>query len=136
MYKKIEVPIDLSHVNSGMKAIKIARKLLDEGGKIVLVNVVEDIPTYIAAELPVNMLNDSKEQALSELRNAAKSVGIDADIEVRTGRAASAILDCAEENEVELIIVGSHRPGLADYFLGSTAARVVRHAQCPVFVDR
>ncbi len=136
MYKKIEVPIDLSHVNSGMKAINIARKLLDEDGKIVLVNVVEDIPTYIAAELPVNMLNDSKELALSELRNAAKSVGIDADIEVRTGRAASAILDSAEENEVGLIIIGSHRPGLADYFLGSTAARVVRHAQCPVFVDR
>ncbi len=136
MYKKIAVPIDLSHVESGMRAIKIAKKLIDEGGKILLINVVEDIPTYIAAELPVNMLDDSKNQALTELRKAAKTSGITAEIEVRTGRAAPAILDSVEENSADLIVVASHRPGLSDYFLGSTAARVVRHAQCPVFVDR
>ncbi len=136
MYKKIAVPIDLSHVHSGVKAVRIAQKLLDDGGKVLLINVVEDIPTYIAAELPVNMLDDSKNQSLTELRKTAKSVGLDAEIEVRTGRAAPAILDSAEENEADLIIIGSHKPGLSDYFLGSTAARVVRHAQCPVFVNR
>ena len=37
---------------------------------------------------------------------------------------------------VDLIIVASHRPGLQDYFLGSTAAKVVRHAKCSVLVIR
>jgi len=37
---------------------------------------------------------------------------------------------------VDLIIVGSHKPGLQDYLLGSTAARVVRHAMCSVLVGR
>lgn len=136
MYSKILVPMDLSQVETGMKAIKIARKLIDDDGKIILINVVEDIPTYIAAELPVGIFDESKNQALAELKKAAKSVGLKADIEVRSGRAAPAILDAAEEYGVDLIVIASHRPGLADYFLGSTSSRVVRHAQCPVFIDR
>ncbi len=136
MYGKILVPIDLSHVDTGMKAIKIARKLLDDDGKIILINVVEDVPTYITAELPVGIFDETKDIALAELKKAAKSVGLDADIEVRSGRAAPAILDTAEERKADLIVLASHRPGLADYFLGSTASRVVRHAQCPVFIDR
>ncbi len=136
MYAKIIVPIDLAHVHSGKKAINIAKKLIDDGGKIFLINVVEDIPTYVAAELPAGLLDDSKKIALSELTATAKAAGVDAEIEVRSGRAAASILDAAESHEAGLIIIGSHRPGLSDYFLGSTAARVVRHAQCPVFVDR
>ncbi len=136
MYAKIIVPIDLSHVETGKKAITIAQKLLDKGGKIYLLNVVEDIPTYVAAELPVGMLKESKDQALAELKATATAAGIKSDVEVRSGRAASAIMDAAEEHKADLIIIASHRPGLSDYFLGSTASRVVRHAQCPVFVDR
>ena len=46
------------------------------------------------------------------------------------------ILEWAESNKVDCIIINSHKPGLQDYFLGSTAARVVRHAQCSVHVIR
>ena len=42
----------------------------------------------------------------------------------------------AEDDKVDLIIIASHKPGLQDYFLGSTAARVVRHASCSVLVVR
>ncbi len=34
------------------------------------------------------------------------------------------------------IIVASHKPNVGDYLLGTTAARVVRHAACSVFVVR
>jgi len=37
---------------------------------------------------------------------------------------------------VDLIVIASHRPGLKDYFLGSTAGRVVRHSPCAVHVIR
>ncbi len=136
MYAKILVPIDLAHVETSKKAINIAQKLLDKDGSIYLVNVVEDIPTYIAAEMPISILQDSKDQSLAELKATAKAAGIKAKCEVRSGRPAASILDAAEEHEAELIVIASHRPGFSDYFLGSTAARVVRHAQCPVFVDR
>jgi nucleotide-binding universal stress UspA family protein len=46
------------------------------------------------------------------------------------------ILETAKEIGADLIVIASHRPGLQDYFLGSTAARVVRHAECAVLVDR
>ena len=55
---------------------------------------------------------------------------------VIVGHSANGILDYAEKNEIDCIIVASHRPGYQDYFLGSTAARVVRHATCAVHVLR
>ncbi|MBE9477417.1 MAG: universal stress protein, partial [Proteobacteria bacterium] len=58
------------------------------------------------------------------------------DIQVITGHSANGILDYAEQNGTDCIIVASHRPGYQDYFLGSTAARVVRHATCAVHVLR
>ncbi|MBT8411941.1 MAG: universal stress protein, partial [Octadecabacter sp.] len=44
--------------------------------------------------------------------------------------------DFATDNSIDCIIMASHQPGLEDYFLGSTAARVVRHAKCSVHVIR
>jgi nucleotide-binding universal stress UspA family protein len=38
--------------------------------------------------------------------------------------------------EADLIVVGSHRPAMKDYLLGTNAARVVRHAHCSVLVVR
>jgi nucleotide-binding universal stress UspA family protein len=52
------------------------------------------------------------------------------------GHIGRTIADYAAEAAVDCIVIGSHRPGLTDYFLGSTAARVVRHAPCAVHVLR
>ena len=38
--------------------------------------------------------------------------------------------------DADVIVIASHDPGLADYLLGSVAARVVRHAHCSVLVVR
>lgn len=54
---------------------------------------------------------------------------------VEHGRSAQAICDYAREHAVDLIITGSHgRTGLAHFFLGSVAERVVKHAPCAVLV--
>ena len=55
---------------------------------------------------------------------------------MRSGHAYNTILDEAEKSGADLIIIASHRPGLQDYLLGSTAAKVVRHANCSVLVVR
>ena len=52
------------------------------------------------------------------------------------GHAGTSILEYAEEHGCDCIVIASHRPGLGDYLLGSTAARVVRHAACSVHVMR
>ena len=64
------------------------------------------------------------------------STGTEMEVEVRIGHPYKTILEVAQEKNADLIIVASHQPGFQDYFLGSTAAKVVRHATCSVLVVR
>jgi nucleotide-binding universal stress UspA family protein len=136
MYKKILVPIDMAHAAEGKKNIGDAIERAAEDAKIILLYVVEEIPNWAAISLPANLIDNSLTEARDELKAIANATGRKMDIEVRTGHSYNTILDVAEEKEVDLIIVASHRPGLQDYFLGSTAAKVVRHAKCSVLVIR
>ncbi|MEM8960283.1 MAG: universal stress protein [Acidobacteriota bacterium] len=48
--------------------------------------------------------------------------------------AADEIIGYINDNEIDLVVIGSHgRRGLRHALLGSTAEEVVRHAPCPVF---
>ena len=55
---------------------------------------------------------------------------------VATGTAYEKILEAAATTNTELIVIGAHKPNFQDYFLGPNAARVVRHAECSVYVVR
>lgn len=55
------------------------------------------------------------------------------DIVVEFGRAYNEIVEFAAEHETDLIVMGTQGlSGLKKFFLGSTTAKVVRHAPCPV----
>jgi nucleotide-binding universal stress UspA family protein len=136
MYKSILIPIDLANVERSQPMIEVARKLGDEGSQIILLNVVEEVPTWIANELPEGILEKSSQSARSELKALAKAAVIKVEVEIRSGHPYKTILHVADEAGTDLIIIASHKPGLQDYFLGSTAARVVRHAKCTVLVVR
>jgi nucleotide-binding universal stress UspA family protein len=136
MFNTILVPIDMAHVAEGKANIDIAVKQAAAGAKIILLNVVEDIPNWAAVELPANLIDKSLQAAQNELQAIVKASGIPMEAETRTGHSYKTILDVAEEKQVDLIVIASHRPGLQDYFLGSTAAKVVRHAKCSVLVIR
>ena len=136
MFNTILVPIDMSHIAEGKANIDIAVKQAEVGAKIMLLNVVEDIPTWAAVELPANLIDKSLQAAQDELQAIANASGIPMEVEARTGHSYKTILDVADEKQVDLIIIASHQPGLQDYFLGSTAAKVVRHAKCSVLIIR
>lgn len=56
---------------------------------------------------------------------------------VQVGNPSSEIIDYAEGNAIDLIVIPSRgRTGIARFFLGSVAERVVRFARCPVLVVR
>ena len=136
MYKTILVPIDMSQIEKGKAMIELAR---EQGGKdahIILLHVIEDIPGWIAAEIPSGILENSRQSAHKELQAIATAASIKADVEIRSGNPYKTILDKADEVEADLIIVASHKPGLQDYLIGSTAAKVVRHARCSVLIVR
>ncbi|MDH3603124.1 MAG: universal stress protein [Candidatus Tectomicrobia bacterium] len=59
------------------------------------------------------------------------------DATVTTGKAADTILQTAQEQKVDLIVMGTHgRTGLSHTLFGSVAEAVMRHARCPVLMVR
>jgi len=140
MYNHIIVAVDLAHGEAGKSLLEKAVALADAGGTVRLVHVLEDVPSYIAAELPRDLNDRRNAEAKVELKLLADSVGAGSGVtfetEIRNGAAAGQILQSAEDNGADLVMIASHRPGLSDYFIGSTAARVVRHAQCSVLISR
>ena len=137
MFKNILVPIDMAHIDAGKTNIDVAvQQAAASGARIILLNVVEEVPVWVAAELPAHILEDSVQQAKKELQAIANASSEKPEVMVRNGHPSNTILEVANQESVDLIIIASHRPGLKDYFLGSTAAKVVRHAQCSVLVMR
>ena len=133
MYQDILVPIALDHERDVDAALAVARALVSEGGTITALNVIDQLPSYATEYLPEEHFESQQEGVAKEI---AGMVGKGVGVAVIHGHSGRTILDYAEDNEIDLIVIASHRPGLQDYFLGSTAARVVRHAGCAVHVVR
>lgn len=136
MYKSILVAVDIGHGDIGNALLGKAIDFLDDGGKIRLIYVLEDVPPYVLAELPRETIANRRAEAADVLRKIAAGEKADVIIDVRGGHPSNSILEAAEENSCDLIMIASHRPDLRDYFIGSTAARVVRYAQCSVLISR
>ncbi len=136
MYKNILVPIALDHGSNSKASIEIAKCLLAEGGKITLLNVVIEIPAYVEMELLKESQLRWMKKFQTELEGLARDYFPKADCKVVEGNPNHSILDYANAMENDCIVMASHRPGLQDYLIGSTAARVVRHAKCAVHITR
>ncbi len=136
MYKKIIVAIEIGALADGERIFRKAATLLDEGGEIILLNVVEDIPTYVAVDLPPDIVRTAVDDAEAKLSALVRDARIPAQVEIGHGRPASTILAAAETHKADLIILASHIPDFSNYFIGATADRIVRHARCSVLVDR
>jgi universal stress protein F len=136
MHKTILVPVDVNQIEKADVMLATARKLGGEGAKIILAHIIEKVPAYVAAQIPEAISDAATQEAHDALSRLATAAGGAAEIDIRAGHAAQEILAIAEEKGVDTIIIASHRPGLQDYFLGSTAARVVRHSKCTVVVIR
>lgn len=137
MYPRIIVAVDLDHIDQGRALLARAASMLDAGGEIRLLHVLEEVPGYIAAELPSGLAERRRAEAMVELRAMSDPTAEYRTVpEVRHGAAAGEILNAASDSGADLIMIASHKPGLRDYFIGSTAARVIRHAQCSVLIER
>ena len=135
MYYNVMVPVTLDDSRDFSAALDIARLLSDDGSAINVLNVIEVLPGYVDQFLPDNHYEARLSEVEAELRAELSGVK-DAKPVVVSGHAGSTIVDYAVKHEVDCIVIASHRPGLRDYFLGSTAARVVRDAPCTVHVVR
>ena len=74
-----------------------------------------------------------------ELRTIVSN-DVPSDVSVSTkvghGSVYREILRIAQEEQVDLILMAAHRPGIRDHLIGPKAARVVSHSRCSVLVVR
>jgi len=136
MFKTILVPIEIGNADKANSTIDIAARNGCEGARIILVNVVEQIPNWAAIQLGEGVQEKNFLTSQQELTRISSAANVKTEVEVRVGHPYHSILEVAKENSAELIVIASHQPGLQDYLLGSTAAKVVRHAKCSVLVLR
>lgn len=139
MFKIILVPIDIAHPERVESSLAAASKLASaHDSKLVLLHVVEQLPGYVLTEVPDGFRDSIREGATAETKKivAAQELPATAQVLVREGHVYHTILSVARDVGADLIVIASHNPVMADYLLGSVAARVVRHAHCSVLVLR
>ena len=134
MYNNILVAMALDHGVS-QKTLEIAKLLSNEGGSVTALHVLEEPQGTANVRLREDLLQQGTDRA-KELFNEKLENATGVERKLVVGHVSRTIVDYANENGVDCIVMGSHKPGLSDYLLGSTAARVVRHASCAVHVFR
>jgi nucleotide-binding universal stress UspA family protein len=85
-------------------------------------------------EMREHLRTDGKE-ALAYVENAGKIANIEVESVILEGNSAEEIIDFAEENDIDLIVMGTHgRTGIQGFLIGSVAEKVVRHSKSTVLV--
>lgn len=139
MFNTILVPLDMENSHPGSRALPAARELADKhGAKIILIHIIPHIPAIVAQNLPAGHEKKVIAEIRKEMQALVKAYDLAEDTQIRVihGAVYPEIIQCAADENVDVIIMASHRPGLSDYLLGSVAARVVRHSKSSVLVLR
>ncbi len=140
MYKKILVPVDLSDLEIAAPAVNAAVRLAEwTGAALRLVNIQQILPASYMDYVPPEFDAQQREWAEAEMKAVQAKVTLPPErvsMIVRIGGIYPEILAEAEEWGADLIVIGSHRPAMSTYLLGSNAKTVVRHAKCSVLVVR
>jgi nucleotide-binding universal stress UspA family protein len=135
MYNNILVPVSFDSERDAKGALGIAQALSADGAKVTLIHVMESIPGYAISYMPNEYVSESRIAIEKELAEMGGDLP-NAQAVVIEGHSGRTIVDWANDNDIDCIVIASHRPGMQDLLLGSTAANVVRHAKCAVHVLR
>jgi len=140
MTKNILVPYDFTTFGdiAFEKAIEIAKKF---DSKLTLLTIIgTDIDTSGMDWVRAQEKHDEEETSAKDKLNRIKGSQNDVDISVKIIHNSSVIdgiLSFAENNNIDLIVMGSHgRSGFKKLVLGSAASGVVARANCPVLITK
>ena len=129
------------------QAVRQATELANQiGAKVHLVSAYEPVSEGRLREERQQVPGDlqcmvnPREDVTQTLESAAeglRAAGIDVETHAREGDPADAILDVAEEQEADLIVVGNKgMTGAKRFLLGSVPNKVSHHAPCSVMIIR
>jgi nucleotide-binding universal stress UspA family protein len=132
--RRILVPTDFS--DPADQALGYARDLAArDGATIIPVHVIEELTVPLVYDVDVAELDtdDVRRRARSSLQEVSEAEHV----RVVSGHPGRRIVEVAEEEEADLIVIATHgRTGLPRVLLGSVAETVIRQANCPVLTVR
>ena len=124
------------------KAVELARA---NRAELLLAHVVNPVVPmaadgYVSPKVYADIAaaaNSAAKKRLDALVARARKAGVRARPLVLEGVAHDQIARTARSKRADMVVIGTHgRTGLAKFFLGSVAARVVAQATCPVLTVR
>lgn len=142
-YEHVIAAVDLSKEADTVlrEAMRVAD---DHGAKLTVLSVVKpltqvygglDMAAY--TQTIVNFEREAQSQALSQLQEIGGRMGIQASqVEIAVGAPPLKIVEVANDEHADLIVIGSHGTHGLGLLLGSTATGVLHHAQCDVLTIR
>lgn len=139
-FKNIIAPVDLSECSE--QSLGFAAEIAKRFGSKLLVHHSAPFGTPAVAP-PIAYVPESsnqiREAAKSRVSAMVKEAGLDdrSQVLIELGPPHIGILDSVKRFDADLIVMGTHgRKGVARFFLGSTAERILRERTCPVLVLR
>ena len=138
-YERILVPTDGS--DGANVAVDCATDLATTyGAELHTVSVVDTgaMAPDVQFDVIMDQLQNRAQAAVETVAETAREAGIeDTQTAMLEGRAYDAIKSYAEDERIDLIVMGTHgRSGLDRYLLGSVAEKLVRTASVPVLTVR
>ena len=119
-----------------------------ENTKVYLMTVISGITAGIdqryairgemkgSLDYPMQEWKDQAAVKLQEIADKLIPKELQAGVVVENGTVYREIVEAAKDLDIDQIVMGAHRPSLADFLLGPNSARVARHAECSVTVVR
>ena len=142
MAKTILVPVDGSEQSEEALEFAITEFPEDDIVALTVINPAEAGYAIegTAPDFPSEWYESARDEAENLLTDAERQAQ-DSDVSIRTtteiGRPANTIVEYAEENAVDQIVMGSHgRTGMSRILLGSVAETVMRRSPVPVTIVR
>jgi len=141
MFKKILFPTDFSEVAS--RALEFVKQLKDSGGEeVTVLNVIEEKYFFLSEDYPTldletwekDLKKDAKEKSAA-VANSLYEKGYKVKVILAKGIPAVEILRIEQEEQVSVLVIGSHGvSNLKEMLLGSVSEAVIRKSRQPVLV--
>ena len=112
-----------------------AAELAKQTGASVTVVSFDGVDMEALSPLPRSEYADQARASAEVIAGRLREAGIEADVEVRSGRPVPGVLVAAEELDADLIVVGaSSRGRVAARLLGNVSLELVQRSKRPVLV--
>ncbi|RXK49429.1 universal stress protein [Halorientalis pallida] len=145
MTDHVLVPLDASPLSE--RALEFALEEYGDAATITVLHVLDFVEAGYGAPMEASLPGywedwyeseeANAEQLFEDARASADEYGVTLETETTLGKPARSIVEFADTEPIDHVVMGSHgRSGVSRILLGSVAETVLRRAHCPVTIIR